>query len=604
MTSQFIGKYEIIATLGRGSMGVVYKAKDPEIGRVVAIKTLRSVFLSDDEAGNEAMQRFRQEARSAGSLYHPNIVTIFEAGRTANGSPYIVMELIEGTSLESFIKDNDGLEVPAVLHYLAQVASAVDYAHSHGIIHRDLKPSNVLVDAQHRPHLLDFGVAKISDTSLTPAGTVVGTPSYMSPEQIRGEDLSLSTDVFSLAVVAFESLTGKRPFPGKDFSTVVSNIIHKEPLSFADVGSALPLELESVLMRALDKDPSQRPASALELIDALARAVGALVDGNGLVGGFNSGMSLKDIMALAPEAEQVPSSKEVGSQQVRLTPNASRGAPDRSPEIADRFQSEEVPGLPELQGPPTEERDKHVVQEELSRAAERKSGLGTGLLVALLLITGGAYVQFGDRLHAYIGSMLSSPSEQDAGKVGAAEPDGRETVDKPFDIAVELLNARGLISRKKLAALNNSRLNGFLTFMATRTTAQDVEISLVLVQEAAKRANLDLIEGLKAISAHPRTKVRVEVLKVFRDLRYHSQYAGYEVVAERLYDKDFIVRGWAAKVLGLIRTEASRKSLLGRQHVEQHKVVKRVINSSLKRLGDAPLPGESMATNSNQNDAG
>src|SRR5262249_10656660 len=153
--------YEIVTTLGRGSMGVVYKAKDPEIGRLVAIKTLKSVFMGDDAAGNEALQRFRQESRSAGKLHHPNIVTIFEAGRTDNGSPHVVMEYIEGKSLEAILAEAGPLEPLAVLHYLAQIASAIDYAHSQSVIHRDIKPSNIIIDAHHRPYLLDFGVAKL-----------------------------------------------------------------------------------------------------------------------------------------------------------------------------------------------------------------------------------------------------------------------------------------------------------------------------------------------------------------------------------------------------------------------------------------------------------
>ncbi|HQH26518.1 MAG TPA: serine/threonine-protein kinase, partial [Oligoflexia bacterium] len=177
MDTNFIGKYEIVSTLGRGSMGVVYKGRDPEIGRLVAIKTLKSMFMGNDPAGNEALQRFRQEARSAGRLHHPNIVTIFEAGRTDNGSPYIAMEYIEGTSLEARIAEQGPLDPLAALHYLAQIASAIDYAHMQNVIHRDIKPSNVLIDGAQRSHLLDFGVAKMSDTSLTPAGTVVGTPS-------------------------------------------------------------------------------------------------------------------------------------------------------------------------------------------------------------------------------------------------------------------------------------------------------------------------------------------------------------------------------------------------------------------------------------------
>ncbi|MCB0323405.1 MAG: serine/threonine protein kinase, partial [Bdellovibrionales bacterium] len=282
MSTRFIDKYEIVSTLGRGSMGVVYKGRDPEIGRLVAIKTLKSVFMGDDPAGAEALQRFRLESRSAGKLHHPNIVTIFEAGRTESGSPYIVMEFIDGSSLESMIAQSGPLEPLGVLHYLSQIAGAIDYAHSQNVIHRDIKPSNILIDEHHRPHLLDFGVAKLSDTSLTPAGTVVGTPSYMSPEQIRGAKLDGRTDLFSLAVVAFEAFTGVRPFPGSDFTTVVSNIIHKEPLSFREVGAELPQELEAALRRGLAKDREDRLPQAVAFVESLAAVFGVELDPTGL----------------------------------------------------------------------------------------------------------------------------------------------------------------------------------------------------------------------------------------------------------------------------------------------------------------------------------
>ena len=329
MTLKFIDKYEIVTTLGRGSMGVVYKAKDPEIGRMVAIKTLKSVFMGDDAAGNEALQRFRQESRSAGKLHHPNIVTIFEAGRTENGSPYIVMEYIEGKSLEALLAEGGALEPLAVLHYLSQIASAIDYAHSQSVIHRDIKPSNIIVDAHHRPYLLDFGVAKLSDTSLTPAGTVVGTPSYMSPEQIRGSQLDGGTDLFSLAVVTFEAFTGSRPFPGNDFTTVVSNIIHKEPMTLSEAGSSLPADLESVLQRGLAKERGDRYPNALEFIDAAAKVFGVVMDGTGLAGGYTPGLKLPDV-ATREVAARTRASTVVGSFQpsgLGITPGGTGSSP-------------------------------------------------------------------------------------------------------------------------------------------------------------------------------------------------------------------------------------------------------------------------------------
>lgn len=294
MNLQHVGKYIIISVLGRGSMGVVYKARDPEIGRLVAIKTLRPAFFAGDDSGNdEALQRFRQESRSAGKLEHPNIVMIYEAGRGENNIPYIVMEYVDGPSLETLITERGRMEPIWCLHCLAQLASAIDYAHRQNVIHRDIKPSNILLDASYRPHLLDFGVAKFSDTSLTPPGTVVGTPSYMSPEQIRGETLDGSTDRFTLAVVAYELLTGARPFPGKDFVSIVNNILHTQPLRTRGFGLTFPRELENIFQRALAKDPRERFQSALEFVDRVASVFSVGIDGTGVIG-FSPHMTAED----------------------------------------------------------------------------------------------------------------------------------------------------------------------------------------------------------------------------------------------------------------------------------------------------------------------
>lgn len=291
MNLTHIGKYDVIATLGRGSMGLVYKAQDPEIGRLVAIKTLRTLPVDDGGQESEILKRFKLEARSAGKLRHPNIVTIFETGRAEDGSPFIVMEYIQGESLEVVISKRAPVDPHEALHYLAQVASAIDYAHSEQVYHRDIKPSNVIVDRFNIPHLLDFGVAKLSDTSLTPAGTVVGTPSYMSPEQIRGEDTGGGTDLFALAVMMFEIITGVRPFPGKDFVSVVGNIIHNQPIPFSEIGVDYPREVETILHKALSKRREDRFQTGFEMVEKVANAFGIRVDQGGVVGGLSQGLS-------------------------------------------------------------------------------------------------------------------------------------------------------------------------------------------------------------------------------------------------------------------------------------------------------------------------
>jgi serine/threonine protein kinase len=270
-----IGKYRILGPLGRGSMGVVYKAQDPEIGRTVAIKILRAILPGQHGQADEAIKRFMIEARSAGSLRHPNIITIFEINRDGD-TPYLVMDYIEGTGFERVIKDQGRIEPELLLYFLNQVASGLDYAHERGVIHRDIKPSNLFIDRSDTAFLLDFGVATL--TAETTTGPVVGSPAYMSPEQVANQKLEPSSDLFSFAVVAFEGLTGKRPFPGDDYHAVMRSVLNDAPLSACHLLQDLPPEVDQVFARALSKDRAQRYSSAQSFLLALADALGVRVD--------------------------------------------------------------------------------------------------------------------------------------------------------------------------------------------------------------------------------------------------------------------------------------------------------------------------------------
>lgn len=274
-----IGKYQILGPLGRGSMGLVYKARDPEIGRIVAIKTLRKILSSDPNDVEAAIRRFKFEARSAGNLRHPNIITIFEVNHDGD-TPYIVMDFVEGESLDSVIEVGGKLSPSLMVQYLSQAAAGLDYAHSRGVVHRDIKPSNLLVDKSGNVFILDFGIASINESFpdatdnsglVTP---IMGTPGYMSPEQVLNEKLDHRTDLFSLAVVAFECLTGQRPFPGDNFTSVIGNILNSKPLSLTALVPELPLSLEAEFERALSKKKEDRFESAEHMMSSFARAVG------------------------------------------------------------------------------------------------------------------------------------------------------------------------------------------------------------------------------------------------------------------------------------------------------------------------------------------
>lgn len=259
-------------------MGLVYKARDPEIGRIVAIKTLRKILSSDAQDLEAAVRRFKFEARSAGNLRHPNVITIFEVNHEGD-TPYIVMDYVEGESLDAVIEKERKLSPSQMVEYLSQIASGLDYAHSRGVIHRDIKPSNILVDRSGNVFILDFGIASINESFPESEGAnvmspIMGTPGYMSPEQISNEKLDIRTDLFSLAVVAFECLTGQRPFPGDNFTTVIGNILNTKPLSLTALVPELPLALEAEFERALAKKKEDRFDSAQHMINAFASAAG------------------------------------------------------------------------------------------------------------------------------------------------------------------------------------------------------------------------------------------------------------------------------------------------------------------------------------------
>jgi len=263
-----IGKYEIQSILGKGAMGIVYKALDPDIDRQVAIKTIRFDLASEETDNEEIMQRFIREAQAAGKLTHPNIITIFDVGREKDLT-YIVMQYIEGPSLQRLIAHGEKFTVPEVTKLMEQVCSGLDFAHQHGIVHRDIKPGNILLDKNRRPYICDFGVARVDTSTLTQSGTAVGTPSYMSPEQVMGKKVDKRSDIFSVGCILYEFLTGRRPFEAESITTVIYKIINEEPPSINEVKKGLPAGFAKVIGKALAKDPNDRYQNCNQLADDL-----------------------------------------------------------------------------------------------------------------------------------------------------------------------------------------------------------------------------------------------------------------------------------------------------------------------------------------------
>ncbi|MCK4336638.1 MAG: serine/threonine protein kinase, partial [Candidatus Aminicenantes bacterium] len=258
-----IGKYDITGEIGRGAMGIVYKGEDPVIGRPVAIKTIRFDTLTQASEQVNAQRRFMREARSAGNLSHPNIVTIYDVGED-EGLTYIVMEFIEGQSLEELITAGQRFSVDEIIAIMAQIGDALDFAHSKGIVHRDIKPGNILMDRAGRPHIVDFGIARISSSTMTQTSMVMGTPFYMSPEQIAGKKVDNRADIFSLGAVLYEMLTLQKAFPGDNITTVIYKIVNEHPVPARNFQQDLPDGLDHILHTALAKDLSQRYSTCAE----------------------------------------------------------------------------------------------------------------------------------------------------------------------------------------------------------------------------------------------------------------------------------------------------------------------------------------------------
>ena len=268
------GRYEVVAELGRGAMGVVYKARDPQIDRLVAVKTVSMRGQNQDEE-KEFLRRFMNEAQAVGRLHHAGIVSIFDVGEhdvdgdPGNCEPYIVLEYVAGEALNRILAREKKLPLAKALQIAEEIAEALDYAHAQGVIHRDVKPGNILVTEDGHPKIADFGIAKMNLAHFTIPGRVLGTPAYMAPEQLSGEGVDARSDLFSLGVILYVMTTGQSPFHGDSATTVCFKVANREPVAASALDLTLPSELDHVISRAMAKDPDQRYQRGAEFAEDL-----------------------------------------------------------------------------------------------------------------------------------------------------------------------------------------------------------------------------------------------------------------------------------------------------------------------------------------------
>ena len=260
------GRYQILKELGKGAMGFVFQAHDPQIDRLVALKVLRE----DRVGGEDFVLRFMKEAQAIGRLSHPNIVTVYDVGRD-HGTIYIAMEYLEGKPFND-VMNNGQMSLEQIVDIGLQVASTLNYAHEKGIVHRDIKPSNIIFNADGQVKITDFGIARIEDSSATQqtqAGDILGTPSYMSPEQVKGKRVDGRSDLYSLGVFLYELVVGRRPFLGNNIASTFSSIIQDTPIAPSQINPSIPKALSDLIVKTLSKNPDERFQTGAAMTDAL-----------------------------------------------------------------------------------------------------------------------------------------------------------------------------------------------------------------------------------------------------------------------------------------------------------------------------------------------
>jgi len=322
MEENKLGRFEILAEIGRGAMGIVYKAKDPMLERIVAIKTIN---MGTDQDGAEMYEkRFYQEARAAGGLNHPNIVTVYDIGKTESVC-YMAMEYIEGAELRTLLLPGKPLPVPRALSIAAQMAEGLAYAHERGVVHRDIKPANIMVPESGAVKITDFGIARMRSSNVqTQTGMMMGSPKYMSPEQVIGKRADHRSDIFSLGAILYEMLTGAAPFTGESVNAVMYQIVNFVPPAPSAINPAAPAALDSVVGRMLGKALEDRFQSAAEIARSLREC-------ELQVHGAQSATSTLPLAALAPGATATVVGADVKTALFAQTVERSRRSEEQTP---------------------------------------------------------------------------------------------------------------------------------------------------------------------------------------------------------------------------------------------------------------------------------
>lgn len=606
-----LGKYRILGTLGRGSMGVVYKAEDPSIGRVVAIKTLRKIGPSKFQDAETALDRFRTEARSAGRLRHPNIITIFDASIN-DDTPFIVMDYVEGSSLESVIHAEGRIAPKRAMHLLRQLAEALDEAHRHGVIHRDIKPSNIVVDATDRLYVLDFGVAKLNETIQEEIADaqkepIMGTPAYMSPEQILNRGLGKQSDIFSFSLVAYEVLSGSRPFPGETFNEVVNSILHNSPIPITSLVADFPLQLEVEFEHALAKNPDERPESASEVVRVLSKALdiglGVGTGKSGIVGGQGRARKPSEWKSIGSIPPGEGGESKPDAQRFTRTsgpherPSNGRNNPSAK-ELVPLQQEKKFGGgqkvTEQYSMPGAAPGDVFSHQEsdlqQNVRFRREFSFLRTFVLtLAVFFISISSFVLYSvlrgeDPLEA-LGFVEEQVDPQRVAKEEAKSRkdiiDGNVVVIRPNQIPTNLDPT--IASTTALSELSDQNV---LAVLAAEST--DVKRKLDALTEVGVRKLPGLLQLAPDLLSHENYVVRIETVKNLGELRNRD---AAPLLIDHLSDHDPLVRREIAEALGKLGSLKSVPYLKRFYESEENSQVREAIKVAVEKISGLPMKG-------------
>lgn len=485
---QQLGKYEIRGELGRGAMGVVYDGWDPGIGRRVALKTVRRDQLEGGEA-EELLSRFKREAQAAGRLSHPGIVAVYEYGEDA-GTAFIAMEFVEGRELKDIFDKNERFPIAETVRVMTQLLEAIGHAHTNGIVHRDIKPANVFLLKDGRVKVGDFGIARLESSNLTQAGSVLGTPAYMSPEQFMGQTVDARSDLFSAGVILYQFLTGEKPFTGQ-LTTIMHKVLKEEPIAPSELNVQVPAAFDALVRKALAKRPDERFQNAQAFIAALQTVAAGASDADATLVGT----------AADPDATVLPGSEAtvVGSAAARVAKSATTEAPAARP-------SPTPPAAPAKKSP------------ALAWAiVGGLAAVGIGAGAWLTMGRGGsdgdlpAPAQGGNAglaAPAVAPTIAGNDKEMVITAVGYADPSDPRYAKDPGLLKTELREdaKRQLIEKALSLYVQRQSLSEHYDLVRTRLLPRSNEFIAAVIQEEAPQTGKD---GLASVTTRARVNVRL-----------------------------------------------------------------------------------------------